>query len=56
MYSVVFLPQIFADAAAQREILSLTVLCGNKSKGCLWKGELRDIKVSGLIQRPYFEP
>ena len=50
MYYVIWSVQIFADAAAQREILSLTVLCGNKPKGCLWKGELRDIKVSAFVQ------
>ena len=37
--------QIFVDTAVKREVLSLTVLCSNKSNECDWKGELRDLQV-----------
>ena len=40
-----FLIQIFEDKFALREILSISVGCTNRSSGCSWSGELRDLEV-----------
>ncbi|XP_019614397.1 PREDICTED: TNF receptor-associated factor 2-like [Branchiostoma belcheri] len=37
-------PQLFADVAFSRQVLSLTVRCNFRSDGCDWKGELRDLQ------------
>ena len=42
-------PQLFLDNFAKREILSLPVCCHGDKEGCLWKGELRYLKVRACM-------
>ena len=42
-------PQLFLDNFAKREILSLPVCCHGDKEGCLWKGELRYLRVRACV-------
>lgn len=43
-------PQLFLDNFAKREILSLPVCCHGDKEGCLWKGELRHLRVRACVR------